>query len=393
MSKKSTLFVVATLTVSLVFAGCRGVVPGSTTPTPVVTPPTASLSSINHIIFMFQENRSFDHYFGKLNDYRAANGYPGTVDGLPASASNPSFDGTTQVSAFHMVQKCSENLSAAWNESHVQYNRTVQNDSAPATNDGFVYVAGKFARENNANGVSPQYRDTEGLRAMGFYDGSDLPYYYFMASNFATSDRWFAPAPTRTQPNRMYALAATSEGHAYPPNASLTSKTIFQALEEKGVSWKVYETEAGATYMKYFNTFYQAHTANFVSVDQYKTDAANGTLPAVALIESGYETAALDEHPQNDIQKGAAFVAGLMNTLMTSQSWKDSVFILTFDEAGGFYDHVAPMAPVPNPDGIPPSDLPSTDIKGDFTRTTFRVPLVVIGPYVKKNFGSHTSTH
>ena len=79
---------------------------------------------------------------------------------------------------------------------------------------------------------------------MSHYDDSALPYYYFMASNFATSDRWFSPVMSRTQPNRMYSLAATSAGHAYPlTQGVLTVPTIFDELESAGISWKVYVTD------------------------------------------------------------------------------------------------------------------------------------------------------
>src|SRR5437016_11757322 len=81
------------------------------------------------------------------------------------------------------------------------------------------------------------------MRAMGYYDGNDLNYYYFMASSFATSDRWFSPLLSRTQPNRMYLIAATSQGHVYPLGATdppLTAKTIFEELEDAGLSWKIY---------------------------------------------------------------------------------------------------------------------------------------------------------
>jgi phospholipase C len=135
-------------------------------------------------------------------------------------------------------------------------------------------------------------------------------------------------------------------------------------------------------------------------------------LPNVALIEPAYG-AALDEHPTVDptgtptrIQAGAAYVSKLINTLMNSPSWKDSAFILTWDEGGGLYDHVPPFngngtipAP-PNPDGIPPNDMLPGDIctntpgapTCDFTYTGYRVPLVVVSPFTKKNYVSHTPT-
>jgi phospholipase C len=259
--------------------------------------------------------------------------------------------------------------------------------------------------------------DVDGKRAMSYYDGSDFPYYYFLASNFATSDRWFAPTMSRTQPNRMYMLAATSAGHAYPPppgSPPLAIQTIFDLLQAAGVTWKVYVTDLSSasppaqdSALNFFATAAK-YPNNIVPVTQFQTDLSNGTLPAVAYIEPGY-TAGLDEHPGIDdgvpganVQVGAQFVSTLINGLMGSSSWKDSVFILTYDEFGGFYDHVPPQAAV-SPDGIKPMDLepgpppngPDICVSGtgptcDFVYTGYRVPLIVISPFAKKNYVSHT---
>jgi phospholipase C len=113
------------------------------------------------------------------------------------------------------------------------------------------------------------------------------------------------------------------------------------------------------------------------------------------MIEGGYSSG-LDEHPDSSVQGGAQYVSSLINGLMSSPSWKDSVFILTYDEGGGLYDHVPPQ-PAVNPDGIAPVDLLPTDICSsgggancDFNYTGFRVPLIVISPFTKKNYVSHT---
>jgi phospholipase C len=291
--------------------------------------------------------------------------------------------------------------------------------------DGFVYNAAKFAMDSG-------YYDTAGIRAMGYYDASDLNYYYFMASNFATSDNWFSPVLDRTQLNRMYLFAATSQGYAYPPgtnsqdNAPLNAPTIFDSLTKAGITWKIYATDdscpegattdgvsprGGATapgqastgyctYLTQFATYSSPNPlpANVVSATQFLTDAQAGSLPAVAFIEGGY-ISGLDEHPDNNVQSGAAYVESLINGLMSSPSWKDSAFILTYDEAGGLYDHVPPV-PAVNPDGIAPKDLNPGDICAppadtgsncDFNFTGFRVPLLVISPFTRKNYVSHTA--
>jgi phospholipase C len=411
----------------LALGGCQGL-SNSTTTTP--PPPTnLGINSINHIVFMAQENRSLDTFFGQLPAYWATHNFPPQqFEGLPTNASNPSFDGTTNIAAFHLATQCIENLSPSWNESHMDWNLH-EPTSPTATMDGFVYNAAKFAVDN-------AFTDTAGARAMGYYDGDDLNYYYFMASNFATSDNWFAPALNRTQVNRMYLFAATSQGYAYPPgtnandNAPLTAPTIFEALDKAGVSWKVYYTDdicstalgdarapkgaiahaaaassnSGAcTYLTQFATYAPPNQlpSNVVPVSQYLDDAKNGTLPSVAFIETGY-LSQRDEHPSSgtNVQTGAAYAASLINALMTGASWKDSVFILTYDEPGGLYDHVAPLQPpvAVSPDGIKPKDLQPGDIctttgigiNCDFTTSGFRVPLLVVSPFTRKNFVSHT---
>ncbi len=375
MSRLAAIIVAASL---LALGGCRGLVNGAVEAN---NQPNPQLNAnVNHIIFMLQENRSFDHYFGQLNSYRQSQGLSTEVDGLPAGASNPDFAGTGTVQSYHLITQCVEDLSPSWNETHVDINRSSPGTLNPATMDGFVFTAAKFARDTGLN-------DINGIRAMGYYDSTDLPYYYFMSSQFATSDRWFSPAPTRTQPNRLYSIAATSAGHAYPPQQALANFTIFDLLENQKVTWKVYAVDPKASTIEPFATF-TAHPENIVPASQYFTDVANGTLPSVAFIDTGF-LEPTNEHAPNPIQQGAAQVASMVNALMNSASWKDSVFILTFDEGGGFYDHVPPIQAV-SPDNIPPSDLLPTDIKGDFTITGFRVPLIVISPFTKAHYVSHT---
>ena len=410
---------------------------------PVGTQPAATL---NHIVFLSQENRSLDHYFGAMRQYWAQNGFPDqSFDGLPQfnpatgaapltgpAPSNPgcdptlpfpspcSFDENNQVTSFHLITQCVENPSPSWDESHVDWNYNDPTGTQPAVMNGFVYNAA-----NDGRNIQPTYFDTDGLRAMGYYDGGDLNYYYFMASNFSTSDRWFNPALSRTQTNREYLIAATSQGYAYPVGtnsqdmALLTAPTIFQELQNAGISWKIYVDPDGSPCtgppydpaclitLSYVNNFQWGQTIpsqypqNIAPISQYFTDLQNGTLPQVAQIEPATD-AGRDEHPSDtdaqpsNTQLGAAYVETLINGLMSSSSWKDSAFILTYDEYGGFYDHVPPQ-PEPSPDGIKPVDLMTNDIcttttgpTCDFVYTGYRVPLIVVSPFARKNYVSHT---
>jgi phospholipase C len=319
--------------------GCGG---GASTGAANDSPPSSNQqlnTSINHIIFMAQENRGFDHYFGKLADYWQANGYPSqSFDGLPANASNPSFDGLSTVNSFHLRTVCVQNLSPGWNESHTDWN--VNNPVGPWAGDGFVHTAA----------------------------------------------------------HRLYLLAATSAGHVNPPKTSLPNKTIFEALESAGISWKIYETDPNTAFIGNFQPFASLHTANVRPLSEYYSDLANGTLPAVVMVEPGYASG-LDEHPGNgkSIQAGVQHVHDIIKALMQSSSWKDSVFILTFDEFGSFYDHVSPQ-PATHPDGIAPIDLTTGDVCSittgancDFTYTGYRIPLLVVSPFTKKNYVSHST--
>jgi len=400
---------------------------------------------LNHIIFMAQENRSLDNYFGALRSYWKANGFADrSFDGLPQfnptsgipplygppptnlgcdPAFPPPADCTVDsssptVTSYHLITQCTENTSPSWNESHEDWNLNNPLSATP-TLDGYVWTAAHDARNN-----APPYYDTNGIRGMGYYAGTDLNYYYYMASQFSTSDRWFSPTMTRTSPNREYLIAATSQGDVYPigtdsgDQSLLTVTTIFQELQNAGITWKIYvntdntscssnPTPQCLLTLSYVQNFSWGQTIptnypnNITTMTTYFSDVANGTLPQVAIIEPA-SAAGLDEHGSDsdqypiNIQLGASYVSSLINALMSSVSWKDSAFILTYDEGGGLYDHYAPQ-PTVSPDGIKPQDfLPgdicsqSTGATCDFTYTGYRLPLIVVSPYAKKHYVSHT---
>jgi phospholipase C len=359
------------------------------------TPPSdpAGPVAVNHIIYMMQENRSFDHYFGQLNNYRQSQGLSPDVDVTPANASQLSFDGTTTFTPFHMNSKCLEDLSPYWNESHTDWNVAAPTSATPKM-DGFARSAG-----NNSRNSSPPGYDVNGQRVMGYYDGQDLPYYYFMATQFAMSDRWFSPVMTNTPANRMYAVAATSHGFVNKLiTTHLNVPTIFDELEKASVTWKVYVPDfPNGTAVKGFATYSKFLNTKIVPFSQYFDDLKNGILPQVALIERESKLA-LDEHPGpgTNLQPGAAYVADIINALMASSAWKDSVFFFTYDEGGGLYDHVPPV-PTVSPDGIKPILAPNdvcVATKGpmcDFVYTGFRLPNFVVSPFSKPHYVDHTN--
>jgi len=401
------------LVVSLaVLTGCQGLGGGQAAPTPTPTPPGSLNTSVNHIIIMVQENRSFDSYFGNMTTFRQQSTPP-----IPINSSDGKINDLSQavgftnpspvagnIAPYHTGSVCTENLSPDWQEHHIQINHVDPAAASPTNFDmkGFVPVAIGESQFFARNGIF--LADQTGHRAMGFFNETDLNYYYFMAANFGMGDNFHSPIPANTTPNRMYLHGATSQGFAHIPSRLLTAKTIWQSLDEKGISWKIYVTNFSRsfkTYLQFFTYINQPGVkAKIVPLSEYFTDLQAGTLPSVAMIESGYFSGQ-DEHTSNinlstgttspvNVQTGATFVASVINPLMTSSSWKDSIFLFSFDEGGGMFEHAPPVA-VPSPDGIPPQDLiPNKDVHGDFTMTGVRVPNMVISPFSKKNFVSHT---
>src|SRR5437660_2483909 len=195
--------------------------------------------------------------------------------------------------------------------------------------DGFVVEAAAAAKFEGGN-------DVIGKRAMGFYTADDLISHYFLATQFAVSDRWFAPAPIETEPNRMYLVAATSVGHAHAPQNPVDAPTIFDRLDQKGVSWKIYISDPQLdTELGFFSGFVSKHRDKFVPVSQYFPDVQNGTLPSVAYIDPAFTIRAVEQPGKgNNIQTGAAFMTSLVNALMQSQSPNASVFIMVCSRHG-----------------------------------------------------------
>jgi phospholipase C len=390
--------------------GCGGVGGNGNNKNPGGGPPPAGITAVNHVVIMIQENRSFDHYFGQMTAYRRANnipinGSPATIDDLSAgSFSNVSPVTGAAIGPYHTGSVCTEDLTPDWTPSHINFNLHNPAAAGPgAPMDGFVAMAARISAAAVGQGINMVDRD--GHRVMGFFDGTDLNYYYFMASNFAMGDRFFGPVTSNTPAQRHFLFAATSQGfvHNGPGKGGLSAKTIWQELDAANVSWKIYSEETNLfTFLQDFAYFNQPGVAaHVVSINQFFADASAGKLPNVSFIETGLHDG-LSEHTSNfdpahpqlgevpiNVQVGAQFASKVINSVMQGPSWTDSVIFFAHDEGGGFFDHVPPMS-VPSPDGIKPVDLVAGDTPGDFTISAGRVPNMVISPFSKKNFVSHT---
>jgi len=370
-----------------------------------VTVGQASVKNIQHVILMLQENRSFDTYFGMLNPYRESNGYnvgddgkTYTVDGIDDKLSKfTNYDDEGQgFQLFRTKSSCLDDMTSAWLESYGDVNRYDFSLNRSILMDGFVHTAEGYAKSGAGDG---QFTDLVGRRAMAYYDQGFLNYYYYMASQFSISDRWFAPVSSKSTPNRIATLTGgTTQGLVRDPfvddmfTTPLSIQTIFQELDNAGVSWKIYYslTEGGCVYQddcgmgQHSNDYPVTTFSDFTysgrylyanpqhlpcaaptegslqavgdptnafcidpkhiaPITQYMTDVANNTLPNFAYIETAYGHS--DEHPGSgqSILEGQQQVASLIDALMSSPSWGSSVFFLSYDEPGGPFDHVPPV--------------------------------------------------
>jgi phospholipase C len=403
-------------------------------------PNPQGLSKVRHIIVLIQENRSFDNYFGALpyapntpyhsgpctsTDNTCVDGLTCTPNGsgdITCTNSNPDPN-STPVTAFHDPRLCVQpDLDHSWTGVHAEFNFADPNNSLNGMNDGFV--AQNDATEQPDSSAAPD--DT-----MGFYTQTDLPYYYALANTFAIDDRYFSPAPAPTIPNRMYELAGTSFGHVVttgeqsPPigfaqyGYQPINGTIYDLLDSEKTCWREYIEDGITDTDNAYGFMFRdpATTENFMTLDDFTAQARSGDLPEVAFLDLNSVN---NEHPPDDVREGEARVAGLIAAVRNGPAWKTSVILLTWDEGGGFYDHVTPPAATP-PDAIPPgmcadnSNPPGSQTPGNgaqcsgsateaaklcgmamngetcagFNQYGIRLPFVIISPFAKPGFVSH----
>jgi phospholipase C len=334
--------------------------PGSL-PYPNLAPGTDTIPQIKHIVTLMMENHSYDNRLGMLRR-PDADGFRISRHGRPR-ASNPYPNGDIQ-HAFEMPTTCqlSGFPGQDWLDSHTQFDN--------GRNDGFV-ISGS------------------GPVSMGYWDGDDQPFYYSLARVFPIADRYFCSVLGQTYPNRRYLISATSLGQIndtlpaltdYPPNG-----TIFDKLDAAGVSWRDYYTDL-ATVELYPALYERNLNTKVVPVTNFFTDAAAGTLPGYCLVEPNYSTQS-EENPQN-IAQGEQFAASVINAVMSGPAWENTLLIWTYDEHGGYYDHVPPP-PALAPDDIPPMLTDGLLPYNGFAQYGFRVPCAVVSAWSRPQYVSH----
>lgn len=332
---------------------------------------------VDNIVVLMMENRSFDHYFQKLPESGQTD-----VDVAPETYTNPDANGMP-VAPFHDNQFCLVDVNHEWTGTHEQINSGMM-DGFFKTNDGWNELPA-------GAGMNETYRS--GARALGYYTSEDIPFYHWLANEFSISDRYFSSVAGPTWPNRMYLYAASSYGKVH--NDVVTpDNTIFDYLEKRQVTWKVYfsTTPGFAIFIDKYLGLKSSLEGRFVPIADYFTDAAAGTLPQVAFVDPGIAREGYDqndEHPPAMPQPGEAFVATVVDALTKSPQWEKSAMFLTYDEHGGFYDHVTPPQACA-PDDIAPVFKPG-DTDAQFDTLGIRVPFYVISPFAKKHFVGHNT--
>ncbi|MEI8126289.1 MAG: alkaline phosphatase family protein [Actinomycetota bacterium] len=242
--------------------------------------------------------------------------------------------------------------------------------------------------------------------AMGYFTPSQLPFINSMAQTFPVADRWFSSVPGQTYPNRMFMMAGTSLGlttttlpdvETMPENG-----TIFQALLRYGISWKNYHCGDvfGASSLIWIGQLLGSKASmwfgnRLAPMNQFYADCATGSLPAVSLVDPNFGFSS-GENSQ-DLQHADAFLHDVINAVMSGPGWKDTMVVWTFDEGGGYYDHVPPVKLGRPDNSVPTSQMwAGNPALASFDWSGMRVPSGVVSPYAKPNYVSsqvydHTS--
>jgi phospholipase C len=320
---------------------------------------------IKHFVTLMQENHSFDNYFGT---YEGADGIPaGTC--MPIDPDRP---GGGCVKPRHIGDQAVADLSHSVKISRAQFNGGKM--------DGFIDAIRASSGRIDEN-------------VMGYYDDTDLPYYWNVADNYTLFDRFFTSSRGGSISNHMFWVAGQAgvgrlNKEVIPEGGFQGIETIFDRLEEQGISWKFYVQNYDPTIT--FRTPASGDRGSqivwvppltmprflddpklarhIVPLEDYYRDTAKGTLPAVSyIVPSGSS-----EHPPGSLRAGETFVRTLINSLMRSDTWDSSAFLWSYDDWGGWFDHVRP---------------PRVDKFG----YGFRAPALLVSPYAKRGHIEHST--
>lgn len=339
---------------------------------------------IKTVVILVQENRSFDHVLGWMKSLNPEiNGVTGS-ESNPLSTSDPNSKRVYFGDQSQHVDPDPDHTFEAIYEQVYGFPWTASNSqSQPVTMEGFVQQA-----EGKQQGLSET--------VMNGFRPEVVPVFKELVKEFAVCDRWFSSLPGPTQPNRLFVHSATSHGMTNHDNIKekiiegFPQKSIFESLHESGVSFGIYYEYPPTTlalrnvrklkYLKHFHQF-ELH---------FKKHCEEGTLPNYVVVEQRYfdlkNLPANDDHPPHDIADGQKFVKKVYELLRASPQWNELLFVIIYDEHGGFYDHVpTPASGVPSPDDI----VGPAPYNFRFDRLGVRVPAILISPWIERGTVLH----
>jgi phospholipase C len=373
-------------------AGLSGTVDDLVSRAVAASPKHGKLADIEHVVILIQENRSFDHYFGGLSGVRGFGDHKGA-----GAFHQRGIDGRT-LHPFHLKTNCIADITHDWGPQHDSWNGGRMDR----------FLAAHEADTTNAAAAA---------ETMGYYTAADLPFYYALADKFTICDGYHCSVIGPTDPNRLMSLSAWLDPagtHGGPLVETLLAgrqnrfswTTMPERLSAHGVSWKQYTDPGGGVFdnvLTYFKQYAPGTklydrgvaptTADFLS------DLSSNRLPQVSWLLLGLGQT---EHPGfSSPQAGEVGARQVVESIVSHpEIWKKTALFITWDENGGFFDHVAPPTPPKGTAGefLTVGQLPAaaSGIRGPIG-LGFRVPMLVVSPFsrgglVCPDVFDHTST-
>lgn len=345
------------------------------------------LAKIDHIVQLMLENRSFDQMLGFLYSDAGNKSPTGQAfNGLTGDEWNPDDLGR-QVKIYRIkatdlhpyLMPGADPGEGFYNTNYQLFSTDDPHPGAVPDNKGFV-VNYKAAI---ASDLAKHYKDTlpgtQPSQIMGMYTPDLLPILSGLAKGYAVCDVWFSSVPTMTMPNRAFAAAGTSQGHLDDHVKIFTCPSIFGRLSDKQLDWAIFGYNRDALTRHDFPDTQHADEKHFGHFRDFQERAAEGTLPAYSFLEPSWDASGNSQHPNYDVAKGEQLIHDVYYAVRNGKAWASTLLIITYDEHGGNYDHVAPPA-----DATPPGDGTVGEYGFDFTRFGVRVPAVLVSPLIAK---------
>jgi phospholipase C len=361
--------------------------PSATTSAPD-DPAAERLQQIDHIVVVMLENRSFDHMLGYLSLPEEEGGKGRTdVDGLTGPAENHNEHDGQRYPIHHLTRTAYSGEAEDPDHSGSSVDEQLANGG-----QGFV---DNFARMSSERAKKLGVPVPEPGLVMGYYTADELPVYDHLAAEYCVADRWFSSVPGATWPNRLYSVAGRAEGSRDDKTPPLYELPAFpRYLDEHEVDWRWYSFDP-ATLRAVDPAYRLSNHHRFAFVDSRKLsigeraaglvteegpsfldDVAAGNLPAVSWIDPRFKDLRVlgpdsnDDHPPSDLIAGQDLILTIYHALSAAPTWSRTLLVITYDEHGGFYDHVSPP--------------PATDEDPAFRRLGVRVPALLVSPLVAK---------